>query len=171
MKEVREGRFREDLFYRLNVVAIKTPPLRAMRTEIPALAMHFLRRFAAENDKTLIGFDDAALALLDRHLWPGNVRELENAIERCVLMCRNELVGAADLALAAAPIAEVSNPSVSVQPDIPGATLADVERYALLRTLEHTGGSTAKAAAILGISLRKLQYRLQVYMERSAALP
>jgi DNA-binding NtrC family response regulator len=156
-REVREGRFREDLYYRLNVVRISTPSLRAMRDNIPTLAMHFLQAFAHENAKTVTGFTDAALRALCDHAWPGNVRQLENTIERAIVMCRGELVDEADLALCATEARGL------LPPQIPGATLSEIERYAILKTLEQTGGSTSKTAALLGISARKVQYRLQEY--------
>jgi Nif-specific regulatory protein len=173
LKEVREGRFREDLFYRLNVVALTTPPLRTMRADIPALAMHFLRRFAEENGKTLTGFSDDALVLLSRHTWPGNVRELENAIERAVLVCRTEQIDVENFALndhAQSSSGAALTSAKTPMPTIPGAKMADIERFAVLRTLEFTGGSTAKAAEILGISPRKIQYRLQEYMAEPSPL-
>jgi DNA-binding NtrC family response regulator len=157
MKEVREGRFREDLYYRLNVVSIPTLPLRAMTSNIPALAMHFLRRFAEENVKPVTGFTDGALALLASHAWPGNVRELENAVERGVLCSQAPFVQASDLGLNVQPLV------VADMPAIPGATLAEIEKFAVIKTLEHTAGSTSRAAAILDVSPRKLQYRLKEY--------
>lgn len=157
MKEVHEGRFREDLFYRLAVVSIATVPLRDMRSNIPAIAMHVMRRFSAENGKTVAGFSDDALSMLDQHSWPGNVRELENAVERGVLCCHGDLVQAADLGIT------VEAELVHAMPRVPGASLDELERFAVLKTMEHTGGSTSIAAGILGISQRKLQYRLEEY--------
>jgi DNA-binding NtrC family response regulator len=156
LKLAKEGRFREDLYYRLNVVAIETPTLRSRPTDIPLVAHHFLRRFATENGKEIHGFTDDALTRLSAHPWPGNVRELENAIERAVVVCRGDLIRAEDLALP-------GTTASSEGPVVPGATLADLERYAILRTLEHTGGSTSRAAEILGISPRKIQYKLHEY--------
>ena len=157
---VREGKFREDLFYRLNVVSIEMPPLRARPTDIPLLAMHFLRKYAAENEKPVRGFSAEALERLVRYGWPGNVRELENAIERAVVVCRGEEVGTDDLAPTIVP----AEPGGKGQlPSVPGSTLAELEKFAILKTLEHTGGSTSKAAEMLGISPRKIQYRLREY--------
>jgi DNA-binding NtrC family response regulator len=156
LKLTREGKFRDDLYYRLNVVAIETPSLRSRPTDIALLAHHFLRRYAAENEKKIGGFTDEALARLAAYPWPGNVRELENAVERAVVVCRGEAIRAEDLALPGAPASTDG-------PVVPGATLAELERYAILRTLEHTGGSTSRAAEILGISPRKIQYKLQEY--------
>ncbi len=162
LKEVREGRFREDLYYRLNVVSIPTLPLRSMLSNIPALAMHFLKKFAEENAKPVTGFTDAALTLLASHAWPGNVRELENAVERGVLCSQAPFVQATDLGM------NIEHPVATDMPQIPGATMAEIEKYAVKKTLEHTAGSTIRAAAILGVSPRKLQYRIKEYLTPSA---
>jgi two-component system, NtrC family, response regulator HydG len=154
--DIRKGSFREDLFYRLNVVHIEMPALGARGSDVQILADMFLRRFAAQNHKAIEGFTDGARAKLSGHLWPGNVRELENAIERAVVLCEGTLVGENDL-----PV-DVS-PTDRGAPRIPGATLADIEKHAILATLEATGGSTAKAAEMLGISIRTIQYRLHEY--------
>jgi DNA-binding NtrC family response regulator len=149
------GKFREDLFYRLNVVQIDVPPLRVRRSDIPLLAQHFLRRFAADNGKDIQGFSDDGLRALLAHPWPGNVRELENAIERAVVLCEGPQIGAALL-----PQSD-SEQSRDVNLLLPGMSLAELERMAILQTLEATGGSTAKAAELLDVSRRKIQYRLK----------
>ena len=155
----KEGKFREDLYYRLNVVGIETPTLRSRPGDIALLASHFLRRFATENQKTIGGFTDDALARLAAYAWPGNVRELENAIERAVVICRSELIRVEDL-----PQHVGENGSRPDDlPQIPGAKLGDLERYAILKTLEQEGGSTSRAAKILGIAPRTIQYKLQEY--------
>ncbi len=157
--EVDAGNFREDLFYRLNVVSLEMPALRDRRSDIPLLATHFLEVFAKENEKEIESFSDSALSLLKKHYWPGNVRELENAIERAVVMSRNSTIDAEDL-----PDTVRSTPeTASGAPPMPGASLSEVEKYLILKTIEHTGGSTSKAANMLGISTRKVQYRLQEY--------
>jgi Nif-specific regulatory protein len=169
VKNIKEGRFREDLYYRLNVVSIDVPPLRERPADIPLLAMYFLHRYADENGKQLTGFSDEALARLSRYSWPGNVRELENAIERAVIVARGSEIRAEDLsplitaAGASAAGAGGSGSAEGGPPQIPGATMAELERYAILKTLEYTGGSTSKASEILGISIRKIQYRLHEY--------
>jgi two-component system, NtrC family, response regulator AtoC len=162
---VKQGTFREDLYYRLNVVAIDMPPLRQRGSDIPLLAMHFLNKFARENEKRIRGFTDDALAQLARYGWPGNVRELENAIERAVVVCRGDEVRASDLPFQVAGSAG----DQSGMPPVPGASLAEIERAAILRTLEHTGGSTSRAAEILGISARKIQYKLHEYSDARRA--
>ncbi|WP_441292099.1 sigma-54-dependent transcriptional regulator [Sorangium sp. KYC3313] len=153
---VQEGHFREDLYYRLNVVHIDMPPLRVRDTDVLLLANHFLRRFAAENHRKIEGFTDEARAKLIAHRWPGNVRELENAIERAVVLCDDTRIDAEHLPIDAAPVAKGAL-------RIPGATMAEIERYAILSTLEATNGSTTRAAELLDISIRTIQYRLHEY--------
>ena len=153
---VDDGLFREDLYYRLNVVKIEVPPLRARPSDILLLADHFMREVAEDNDLDVEGFSDAAKDALLAYPWPGNVRELQNVVEQAVVMSESRLLGADSI-----PIGNRSGNREPVQLMIPGVTLAELERYAILRTLEAVGGSTAKAAAMLGISRRTIQYRLQ----------
>ena len=157
-EEAAQGRFREDLFYRLNVVNVDLPPLRARPSDILALAMHFLRRYASEDGKSLEGFSDEALQRLAAYEWPGNVRELENAIAHAVVLASGPRVTAAELPPNVGP-ATVRTAGIR----IPGSKMEDIERHAILTTLEATGGSTTKAAEILGMSVRTVQYRLQQY--------
>jgi two-component system response regulator HydG len=154
--EVREGRFREDLYYRLNVVHVEMPALRLRGNDVVMLAEFFLRKFARENQKRVDGFTDAARAKIVAHRWPGNVRELENAIERTVVLCQGPIVDAEDLPFEASP-------AVQGAVRIPGATMAEIEKFAILSTLEAAGGSTTRAADILDISVRTIQYRLHEY--------
>jgi two-component system, NtrC family, response regulator HydG len=154
--DVEEGRFREDLFYRLNVVHIDMPPLRLRDTDVLMLANHFLRRFAADNHRDIRGFADRARAKLVAHRWPGNVRELENAIERAVVLCDGAQIEEEHLPVDVAPIAKGGI-------RVPGSTMAEIERFAILSTLEAAGGSTTKAAEMLDISVRTIQYRLHDY--------
>jgi two-component system response regulator HydG len=154
--DVHEGRFREDLYYRLNVVHIDMPPLRVRDTDVLLLANHFLRRFAAENKRKIEGFSDRARAKIVAHRWPGNVRELENAIERAVVLCDGTSIEEDHLPIDVAPVAKGAV-------RIPGATMAEIERYAILSTLEATNGSTTRAAEMLDISIRTIQYRLHEY--------
>jgi DNA-binding NtrC family response regulator len=162
---VREGKFREDLYYRLNVVSLEVPPLRSRASDVPLLASHFLKKYSAENGKAIRGFSIDALDRIVNHDWPGNVRELENAVERAVVVCRGGEIGLDDLAPTVAASATQPDPRDQM-PQVPGATLADLEKYAILKTLEHTGGSTSRAASMLGISPRKIQYRLRDYSGR-----
>jgi len=154
--DVREGRFREDLYYRLNVVHIDMPPLRVRGGDALVLATHFLQKFALENHKRVDGFTEKARAKIVSHRWPGNVRALENAIERAVVLCEGSLIDEDDL-----PFEAASETLGSLR--IPGATMAELERHAILKTLEATDGSTTKAAEILDISVRTIQYRLHEY--------
>ena len=154
---VADGRFREDLFYRLNVINLEMPALRNRASDVPLLAGYFLRKYATENGKQIERFADDVLERLGAYGWPGNVRELENVIERAVVMCRTNEISLAELPPHLVPAKD--RPGVQ----IPGATLDDIERYAITKTLEATGGSTSRAAEILGISIRKIQYKLHEY--------
>jgi DNA-binding NtrC family response regulator len=156
-EEVARGRFREDLYYRLNVINIELPALRERASDIPLLASHFLRKFSKENDKTIDSFDEAALAAIAAYSWPGNVRELENVVERAVVLSNGPRITLAELP----PNLTPARPTDSIR--IPGSTFDEVERHLILKTLESTGGSTAEAAEILGISIRKIQYKLHEY--------
>jgi DNA-binding NtrC family response regulator len=158
-EEVARGRFREDLYYRLNVVNVELPPLRDRKADVPSLSRFFLDRFAKENGKNIEGFSPETVELLLAHEWPGNVRELENAIERAVVMATGAIVEPRQLPPAVRPAVKAS----SSLPPVPGSTLADLEKYAILETLSSVGGSTSKAADILGISVRTIQYRLHQY--------
>jgi DNA-binding NtrC family response regulator len=158
-EEVTRGRFREDLFYRLNVVSLHMPSLRERKTDIPMLAKFFLNRFAKENGKAVTELAPETLALLVAHDWPGNVRELENAIERAVVMAQGPAVEPRHLPANVRP----ATPLQPGMPPIPGSTLAQLERYAITETLRATGGSTSKAAEMLGVSVRTIQYRLHEY--------
>ena len=156
-QRVDEGRFREDLYYRLKVVQLDVPPLRVRRSDIPLLAHAFLRKYAGENDRPVQGLSEEALQHLMMYPWPGNVRELENAIERAVVMCEDELIQRDDLPTSAH--GDLQNGSLMAL--IPGITMSELERVAILRTLDAVDGSTARAADILGISQRKIQYRVK----------
>ena len=160
VEEVAKGRFREDLFYRLNVVSLEMPPLRERRTDVPVLARFFLEKYAKENAKPIEGFAPETMELLQSYDWPGNVRELENAIERAVV-----LTSGSQIEMRALPPNVRPKLTPAGMPIVPGATLAEVEKYAILETLKSTGGSTSKAADILGISVRTIQYRLHQYNE------
>jgi DNA-binding NtrC family response regulator len=155
---IKRGTFREDLFYRLKVVEIDLPPLRDRKGDVPALANFFLRRYAVENGRSIDGFGADALARLMTYTWPGNVRELENVVERAVVLCDSAQIEERHLPASLVPQAEPEG-----VPPIPGSTIADLERYAILKTLEACGGSTSKAALLLGVSTRKIQYKLHEY--------
>ncbi len=157
-EEVRAGRFRDDLYYRLNVVSLHLPPLRSRKGDIPALVNHFLARTG--NGGEVRGLTPGALSTLFAHEWPGNVRELETVVDHAARRCRGGEIGVDDLP----PVLRGARPEAcTASALIPGATLFEIEREAILRTLEQAGGSTARAAEVLGISVRKIQYRLKEY--------
>jgi two-component system, NtrC family, response regulator len=158
--EVKAGRFREELFYRLNVVTITLPPLRKRKGDIPALVSHFIDKYAQSYGKPVRQLGPGTLTALLAHEWPGNVRELENAIERAVVLSREGELTLEDLPSSLRG-ARPRLPAVSYI--APGTTLREMERDAILRTLALTGGSTVRAAKMLGISARKVQYRLKEY--------
>jgi two-component system response regulator HydG len=154
--DVRAGRFREDLYYRLNVVHVEMPPLRLRGTDIVTLAEHFVRKIALENHKRIDGLTEKARAKLMAHRWAGNVRELENTIERAIVLCDGPMLDDGDL-----PFEGATETLGGLR--IPGSTMAELERHAILKTLEACDGSTARAAEMLGISIRTIQYRLHEY--------
>jgi two-component system NtrC family response regulator/two-component system response regulator HydG len=161
---VKTGKFREDLYYRLNVVAVTLPPLRDRKGDIPALVTHFIATYAKAYGKEIKALAAGTLNALLSHDWPGNVRELENVVERAVVLCKGTELNGDDLP----PTLRGLRPRSDRSPGalIPGATLYDIEREAIVRTLEMVGGSTSRAAEILGISVRKIQYRQKEYRER-----
>jgi two-component system NtrC family response regulator/two-component system response regulator HydG len=172
LKKVQDGTFREDLYYRLNVVEIQVPALRERSGDLPLLAHHFLKKFAAGNAKDVRDYDDEVLTMLLRHPWPGNVRELENAMERAVVMSEEPVLRAIHFptlrrAAALADGAGIARPTPGIS--IPGSALEDIEREAILRTLEAVGGNTLRASEILRISPRKIQYKVKEY-QRSAGV-
>jgi two-component system, NtrC family, response regulator len=166
-RKMQDGSFREDLYYRLNVIEIRIPPLRERPGDIPLLAHHFLRKYAEANRSEVQGISDEAMALLLRHAWPGNVRELENAMERAVVLASEQILTPAHLPTLRR--LEASSPAGGGNgAKIPGSTLADIEREAILRTLEAVGGSTSRAASVLDVSTRKIQYKLKEYQKQGA---
>ena len=172
-KKVAEGAMREDLYYRLNVIEIHIPSLRERTGDIPLLAHHFLRKYAEQNAKQVRSISDEALALLLQHPWPGNVRQLENAIERAVVLSNEPVLEPAHF-----PTLRRSGDAFGAGSGethsgvaIPGSTLAEIEREAILRTLEAVGGSTSRAAGLLDISARKIQYKLKEYRQQGAVTP
>ena len=152
---VAEGKFREDLYYRLNVVNIELPPLRERTEDILLLAQHFLKRFALENQKKITGFSPQATDFLLKHNWPGNVRELENAIERAVILSKNSVIEAADLSQ------QNLMPAGSTTSPVPN--LKQVEKEHIQNVLSETGGNYTEAARILGISRVTLYNKAKIY--------
>ena len=164
---IREGKFREDLYYRLNVIEIPLPPLRARAHDIPLLVNFYVRRFAAANSKEVSGLTDEALAALMAYDWPGNVRELEHAIERAIILSRGREI---DLSLFPS-LPKTAKPARRDNgPVVPGSSLEDIERDAILRTLEAVGGSTSRAAAVLKISARTIQYKIKQYRQAGGTI-
>jgi len=157
-EEVKAGRFREDLFYRLNVITINMPPLRARGDDVILLAQHFLDRTLQKLNKTLNGFSEDGIDALRRYPWPGNVRELENCIERAAVLCKGEQITAHDLQL---DIPDVD--SIHAQPNGKknGRKLKEFERTLVQKTLQESNGNVSQAARVLGVSRRWLHYRIK----------
>ncbi|HEY1695844.1 MAG TPA: sigma-54 dependent transcriptional regulator [Polyangiaceae bacterium] len=163
-EDVRTGRFRQDLYYRLNVIRIEVPPLRERREDVRPLAEHFLKRTAAEMNKDVRAMAPDALRALEAYSFPGNVRELENAVERGVALATGHTLGLGDLPR------EVSGAAAQPTPALVGLpeegcnldeVLGEVERRLLLQALERSGGVRTQAAKLLGVTFRSLRYRLQ----------
>lgn len=155
-KAVEDGRFRRDLFYRLNVFPIKLPPLRERPEDIPLLAQHFLSRFAREMGKPVEGISEAAMAYLEGHCWPGNVRELQNVMERGVILAQGRLIAPRDLVIPAQP-AEPFELSIPPQ----GLSLETLERRLIEKALQMAKGNQSQAARLLGLSRHALRYRME----------
>ncbi len=194
---LQRGRFREDLFYRLNVFTINLPALRERMQDVPLLAQHFLEEFARANEKTLAGFTPEALDALREHRWPGNVRELKNVVERAVVVSRGSVIDLGDLPSLGAPFAARAEDSTRVAAaqaethaagaqGVPtgrpsngshgesvvvtvGSTVEEAEKLLILETLRKTGDNKTRAAEILGISTRTLHNKLKKYRGRSAS--
>ena len=154
---VTQRRFREDLYYRLNVIAIEIPPLRQRAEDIPLLAGHFLRVHAAKNHREIDGFTEAALGRLRAYPWPGNVRELEHAVERAVILTRGKLLDLADLPPAVSQV----EPAARVVPIPLGMPLSEVEQRLIEETLRLTKGNKELAAKFLGIASRTIYRKLK----------
>jgi two-component system, NtrC family, response regulator HydG len=158
-KEVKEGRFREDLYYRLNVVPVVIPPLRDRKEDIPLLADHFLKVYNEKNNRAIKGFEPRVADALVRYPWPGNVRELENIVERMVIMTREEVILYQNL-----PAVLKRPTEVPEEPAGPaGASLKAIEKDVIRKTLEQTGGNRTKAAVILGVTRKTLQNKIKDY--------
>jgi len=160
---VQEGRFREDLFYRLNVVTVETPPLRDRKEDIPALADFFVKRFATELKKRVEGCHTEAQKLLMRHNWPGNIRELENVIERAVLLADGSTVQVSDLQIGDQQ-SPASNGDRATVVRIPptGIPLEEIERQAVVEALKMSNWVQKDAAELLGISPRVMNYKIKI---------
>jgi DNA-binding NtrC family response regulator len=176
---VRDGEFREDLLFRLNVVNLRIPPLRERRNDIAALAAHFVAKYAKANGRSQLRLNDEALQQLLAHPWRGNVRELENTMHRAVLLASGPDIGPEairtpdgapvgtrghDLAARAADAADAARALV-------GRTVSEVEQDLILETLSHCLGNRTHAAMILGISIRTLRNKLKAYSDAGVAVP
>ena len=155
---VKEKRFREDLYYRLNVITVRVPPLRERHEDIRLLAQHYLRVYAAKNGRKLESFSNEALERLESYKWPGNVRELENLIERTVLLARKDRIDAEDLP---EEVAGVKRPPRDAILELVGTPLAEIEQRLLDETLRITGGNKTQAAKLLGIDVRTVARKLE----------
>jgi two-component system response regulator HydG len=163
---INEGAFREDLYYRLNVVQLEVPPLSDRKEDIPLLTRHFLEIFAAKNRKEIKGFTPKAMDNLIRYNWPGNVRELMNAVERAVVLARSSYLDEADFPFMKDFLIE-NNQKDSTSPDaliVQGeAPLEEIEKTAILKTLEAANGNKSEAARRLGITRKTLHKKLKAY--------
>jgi DNA-binding NtrC family response regulator len=158
---VHENRFRQDLYYRLNVIRIDLPPLRERTEDIPPLVDHFIRKFAHKTQHRVKGIDTEALALLIGHRWPGNVRELEHTIERAVLLGKSSTIGVSDLPPQLIAVSARKLPLAEAVAR--GFTLRDLEREYIERVLENTAGNKSEAAKILGVDRTTLYRKLEEY--------
>ena len=171
IEEVKKGRFREDLYFRLSVVMLEVPPLRKRTADIKPLAKHFIQKYCEINDLPLKKLADSALEAIKKHDWPGNVREFENAMHRAVLLSESEVIAKDDLF--------IINDQSSDETDLPtndesfvGRTVSEVEKDLILDTLDHCLGNRTHAANILGISIRTLRNKLKQYaQEEVTTLP
>jgi len=152
---VKAGRFREDVFYRLDVINIMMPPLRQRKEDIPLLVDHFVQQFNQQNNKQIQGVTARTLRLLLQYDWPGNVRELQNCIERAGVMADRNVIDLAQLRQVLHPVAQADG-----EPE-GGSTLRDMEKVLILDVLRQTRGNKTAAAGLLGISLRGLHYKLK----------
>jgi Nif-specific regulatory protein len=186
-QEIQRGNFREDLFYRLNVVPLRIPPLRQRAGDIPLLVQHIIKKFNERLRKTITGIADDALAALEGHGWPGNIRELENVLERTILFCQGDRIERADLQLggaaqpassqsgpvvplvdAAAPLAEDEDDDEPAEisgslKEVVRAETARVERELIVKALDETGGNVTQAARLLKISRKSLQMKMKEF--------
>ncbi|MBL8838919.1 MAG: sigma-54-dependent Fis family transcriptional regulator [Alphaproteobacteria bacterium] len=179
--EVRAGRFREDLYFRLNVVSLQLPPLRERPKDIDLLANHFVRKYADANGVRQLPLSPAALDVIRAHPWHGNVRELENTMHRAVLLSNGDAIGPEAITLSGSTRESAVAPDTSASANpagvavaraaLVGRTVADVERDLIIDTLHHCLGNRTHAANILGISIRTLRNKLKLYSEQGAAVP
>ncbi len=161
--EVKKGTFREDLYYRLNVVSLQVPPLRERTADIPLLAEHFLSKFSQKNNRKVEGITPQCMDMLINYQWPGNVRELENAIERGIILMRGDYLDEAGLPLTVRKAFD--DPSRVDSSESPPSTLEDAEKMVILKTLEETKGNKSEAARRLNITRKTLLSKINKYKE------
>jgi DNA-binding NtrC family response regulator len=159
-KAVQDGRFREDLFFRINVIPLEVPPLRERKEDIPSLADHFLKKYKRESGKGEMNLSDGALSALMRLDWPGNVRELENTIYRAMLLSEGEVLHADHLVTS-----ESQGEEVGAEPIGVGLSVREMERKLIFATLDKLNHNRTHAAEMLGISIRTLRNKLREYKE------
>ena len=163
-QEVADGKFREDLYYRLNVVTLNVPPLRDRRDDITLLAQHFLEKYAQKNRKRVKGFSPVAMDMLLKYEWPGNVRELENALERAVILLAGDYITEKELPLSITQTYSDQNGWMPLQSATRGSlALVEVEKMAIIAALEEAGGNKSEAARRLGINRKTLHKKLKDY--------
>ena len=155
---IRDGKLREDLFYRISTISVHLPPLRDRREDIPPLATSFLKRFAAQANRVIVGFTAAAVDRLTAFDWPGNVRQLQNEVQRAVLLCEGDSVGAADLSIASARVESSESGT-----DTSFTLLEGVERNTIIQMLKETGGNKLETAKRLGIGRQTLYNKIKAY--------
>jgi transcriptional regulator with PAS, ATPase and Fis domain len=160
---VKSGVFREDLYYRLNVVSLVIPPLRERREDIPVFLDHFIKKYSSENKKNITGISAETRDLLMRYTYPGNVRELENIIERAVVLSKKGIITTADLPIHIRTSNSEANASIQKLKGSLNETLDTIERGIILEALKETGGVQTRAADKLGISERVLRYKLKKF--------
>jgi two-component system, NtrC family, response regulator HydG len=160
---LKEGKLRDDLYHRLAVVPMYLPPLRERESDVRLLAEEFLRRFADEQGKEIVGFSEGAIEYITTYRWPGNVRELKNAVERAVILARGETIDVTDL-LARHLAFEESEVHIPI-----GTSLEESERQVTLKTFAFTSGDHRKTATILGVTQKVLKQRLQKYVNDKVA--
>jgi two-component system response regulator HydG len=162
--EIQKGNFRDDLFYRLNVVSLNVPPLRERKEDIPLLAQHFLEVFAERNHRAIKGFTPRALEKIMAYSWPGNIRELMNAVERAVILTRADVLDEEEIALIMEDRGGKKD-STDRDQSLSNLSLEDVEKQSILETLKNCGGNKSEASRRLGITRKTLRFKLQRYQQ------
>ena len=168
-EQVRIGKFRDDLFYRLNVLRVEIPPLRARQEDIPLLAQYFIDSYSKEFKRPVRGLSQAAEAALRQYGWPGNVRELRNLIERAVLLCEHDLLEPADFDSLHTGRARGDGGHGGFELPAEGVNLEDVERSLVVQALERSGGNQTRAAALLGLHRDQIRYRVEKFGLKSGS--